>query len=1183
MLKKIIFYTLLIYAILGFVVLPFILKPQILSIVQKESNAKLKIESIYFNPFLFKLNLSGIELSSQENKHLLSLKSLKFDFELYSLFNLSIHVKNFTLEEPTLSVVYQKDKTLNFAHLLKPSPAKAKEESSSEFELPRIILDKIAIVNGVINYEDYTHPTKFDFSFKSMGFELRDIDTDEFNTSSASLRFYSTLGDGGFIDLKNKIIGTAPLKVEGTLDFQASKLYTQWRYMQDELNLEVADGKITLHAEYNVNLDDLNATTIDNLTLSLEKLRVKPKNKHKDVLNLEKLAVSDVTIRPLQHYVHAKKLALSSLDVKVVKSKDGVIDWLEYIKSNSKEVDNNISVKEEGNPVEWDVTLDDLSLEKVTLSFDDKAVKPSVVTTLNEFNLYMQHITLAGEEPLLYQTDMFLNKNLKCSSVGTIKHKVLDIQAYSKCSGIDLVHYRPYIDEIARKSLKTYNIELKKSLVSFDSNMSIKDLNSQTVIDISDANFKLKKFSLDKRSTGEKLVSFDGFTVKGIKLNTESKKVAIKKSILSALNIRTARLKDGSLNIENLVLPYPSKKDDEKKVVKNEKPYSVELKKFEMNYAQIGFNDKLLTPNVKSKIDGIYLSAYDINSEKNSWLRYKLSMRVNEKGHIKTDGSLRHTPLKQKGRFTLDKISLRELTPYIQEKVFVSLSDGYLSMKSKLAYQPSSKKPDLQMRGSLNLEEFFVEDSRDNTSLFAVSNLGLKSFTLEMLPNRMFIDEMDVDAFYVNAIIDEQKVMNFATLTKQSETNESVEIVEVIDENSTESPPAFPVKIMKINVMRGSANFADLSLPIKFQTNIHDLGGVVYAVSNEPGETSYIDILGEVDEYGSTKLKGSINSSNPKSYTDLDFNFRNLELSSYSGYSATFAGYEIDEGKLYLDLGYYILDSELLGKNSIMIKNIKLGKEVSDDTLPLGFVIALLEDSDGVIDIDMPVEGNVDEPDFKYGTLVMKTLGNLIVKAVTSPFRFLGSMMGMDSEELESLDFEPGLIAILPPEREKLDSITKMMIKRPKILLSIAGKYDKDSDRLALQKQKLASLVTQRSKSKNKKESESSTSIEVLEEIYYEQRDDKRLKTLKEELAKKYKENILERAYLIALTKECVAIQSITKETLAALATARVNEIKNYLVNEKMINSTRVKLKEVGVVEESDEKWVKTKLDIEVK
>ena len=138
-------------------------------------------------------------------------------------------------------------------------------------EIPRIMIDNIGIVEGSVSYEDFTQVSKFDFSFHHIGFNLNNIDTNDFNSSDAKLRFYSSLGDGGFVDLKSKIVGFNPFIVKGSLDFEASKLYTQWRYLRDSLNLEVADGKLSLYGEYYFNIDDLNATSIHNAKMSLRR------------------------------------------------------------------------------------------------------------------------------------------------------------------------------------------------------------------------------------------------------------------------------------------------------------------------------------------------------------------------------------------------------------------------------------------------------------------------------------------------------------------------------------------------------------------------------------------------------------------------------------------------------------------------------------------------------------------------------------------------------------------------------------------------------------------------------------------------------------------------------------------------------------------------------------------------
>ena len=1181
MFKKVFISLITIYAILGFILIPYFAKPKIVAIVNQELNAKFELDSIYLNPFVFKLELSGVKLSSVDDKELLYFKSLMVNLNPSSLIYSALHIKSFLIDEPRISLVLDKNKQINLTSILKTSQEK-KEKTNSKTTIPRIIVDSIAVNDGSLNFEDYSKKSPFQFSLDTIGFELKNIDTKDLTTSDAQLRFYTLLSDGGFIDIKNKIVGLDPLVVEGSLDFEASKLYTQWRYIQDSMNLEVADGKLSLYTDYMFNLANLKATTLSNLKMNLNNLRIKPKGDFKDVLTLSSLSLDNATIKPLAQDININTIALESLHIDAKRDSKGIIDWLEFIKSPQADeppVQKKQEIaKEESKP--WNLLIDTISLEKISFDFEDSGVIPKVDTKLNELNIYAKNVTLAGEEPLSYKMNLHINDKLRCNSNGDVIHKVLDAQTYLKCSTIDITDFNPYIDEIAKQNLKVYNVALKNLLLGFDANVTLKDINSTIAIKASDANIVLDKLQINQRDSNKKVFAFNKFSVNDISYDSMSKEIGIDYVGLKYMNLKTAKYKDGSLNLNKLITPKESDSKVKTAPKQKEKAFRIKLKKLQMLAARVSFEDKHFTPSVKSLIDGIYLSVYNIDSKTYSWLDYAFDARINKKGTLKSKGRVRHTPLKQIGKFELNKISLKELTPYVDESAFVAINDGYFSLKSKTAYAKSTKNPDLKVDGFMKLEEFLVNDSRDNTPLASINNLDLKSFSLEMFPNRLYVDSLDIDSFYVNAVIDENKTMNFATLAKKSDSNQSDKKV---DTNTTDKKTAFPMKIMKVNVANGSAKFADLSLPIKFRTNIHDLNGAIYSISNEGGEISYVDIIGEVDKYGSTKLKGSINSSNPKAYTDLGFNFRNLELSSYSGYSATFAGYKIDSGKLYLDLNYNIFDSELLGKNNIMIKKIELGEAVSEDTLPLGFVIALLEDSEGIIDIDMPVEGNVDEPDFKYGALVMKTMGNLVVKAVSSPFRFLGSMMGVDGESLESLDFEAGVATILPPEKEKLDSIAKMMIKRPKISLSLSGTYDETEDTIALQKQKLAALVVQKSADKNIKEDKNSVTIEILEEIYSKYRDDDKLDSIKDSLEEKYEDEKLERAYMIALTKECVGVLPIEKIALESLAHKRVEMIKEYLIQDKNIPATMINSKDIAITTAEDSKWIKTKMEIEVK
>ncbi|RLA72531.1 MAG: hypothetical protein DRG78_23715, partial [Epsilonproteobacteria bacterium] len=771
MFKKILLSLFLLYTIVGFFVLPLVLKPQIVEIANKQINAKLSVEDISINPFIFKVGLSGVKLNSLDGKHLVSFKSLEVDVELYSLFYSALHVKSIKLKKPQISLIYNQDKSFNLTSILKPTEQEEEQKKEESSDGPRIIIDLISLEKGGIDYEDYTTGNKFIFSLNNIGFKLRDIDTNDFETSGGSFRFHTALGESGLIDIRTKITGLKPLKLEGSLDIQERKLYEELEYIKDELGIEVAKGSVVLHAEYDVNADDLNATTIDNVTLSLENLRVKPKDENQDVLNLKSFDVSGVTIKPFLQDVHVDNIALNSLHVKARRDENGNIDWARWFKQKDK-VSSNIDSKKDINITEekapaWNVVLDNISLDKIALDLDDSSVSPMVTTKLNELNINLKDVTLAGEKPFLYNVDLLLNDKFTCRANGDVKHSILEVNSYLTCKDFDVIHYKPYIDQIAQKELKTYNISLTSANVSFDVNASAKAEDEQIITTVNNANFSLDKLAIDKKSTGEKLVGFKSFEIKGVKLNTKTKNVEVKKIALNHFKLNAKKDKDGAINLDGLIEPKDSKKGTVEKVkTKDEKPYLVELKHLNLNSAEVNFSDASIEKKTDSKIDKITLNAYDINSQRKTWLKYDMSLRINNGGTISSKGKVRHTPLKQKGSVKLDKISLKEITPYLQESMYVNLKDGFLSLDSKLSYEKSDKKPDLHVEGGVKIEAIELVDSRDDKTLLTFAKTELKSFNLDLFPSSLYIDEVDLDSFYVDAQIDKNKQMNLSKLSK---------------------------------------------------------------------------------------------------------------------------------------------------------------------------------------------------------------------------------------------------------------------------------------------------------------------------------------------------------------------------------------------------------------------------------
>ena len=212
-------------------------------------------------------------------------------------------------------------------------------------------------------------------------------------------------------------------------------------------------------------------------------------------------------------------------------------------------------------------------------------------------------------------------------------------------------------------------------------------------------------------------------------------------------------------------------------------------------------------------------------------------------------------------------------------------------------------------------------------------------------------------------------------------------------------------------------------------------------------------------------MRGELNPFKPSDNTDLSVVFKNVDMVPASPYSMKFAGYRVAEGKISLDLQYKVREGRLEGANQIVIDRLTLGERFeSPDALklPLQLAIAILKDSDGRIDLGLPVSGNIDDPQFSYGALIWKAIGNLLTKIVTAPFRALGSLLGISGDKLEAIDFDPGSDALMPPEREKLRQVAQLLGQRTQLKLSVPAQYSEAADGAALRAWAVRAEITRR-------------------------------------------------------------------------------------------------------------------------
>ena len=328
---------------------------------------------------------------------------------------------------------------------------------------------------------------------------------------------------------------------------------------------------------------------------------------------------------------------------------------------------------------------------------------------------------------------------------------------------------------------------------------------------------------------------------------------------------------------------------------------------------------------------------------------------------------------------------------------------------------------------------------------------------LEKNNQRFGIQELAITKPVARMSIGEDKFSNFRRLFMK---NDSALVSTVAPKESTQSTvikanplakPSFEVDIKAVKIHQGSLYFSDFSLKPRFQTRIRNLNGSLLGVSNVPGQYATIALDGVVDRRGSMRARGQAAFEDPRRNSDVSITFRNLPLESINPYAMTFAGHRIDDGRIDVDIRYTAKDGQLLGKNHFLIRKIKLGEEVADfqgTRLPIGLAIAVLEDSDGLIDVNIPIKGNVDSPEFSLGHLFWQAVRNVLSSIVTAPFRALASLLG--EEGLDGIYTAPGESVITPPEREKLEKVASLLLKREKARLEFYGTYDPQVDRQEL-------------------------------------------------------------------------------------------------------------------------------------
>ena len=515
----------------------------------------------------------------------------------------------------------------------------------------------------------------------------------------------------------------------------------------------------------------------------------------------------------------------------------------------------------------------------------------------------------------------------------------------------------------------------------------------------------------------------------------------------------------------------------------------IALARFTLDGVNVGFTDHTTITPVRLELTDGFVKLGDLSLDLTRPLPLEAGFAVKQGGRFDASGTLAPAPLQGDLKLKLAGLSLKPFAPYINTIVRLNLNRGTANTSGKLKLAAKAGKPlALAFDGGFSMDKLDITEEESGESFFGWERLASKDLHVGLAPNRMHMAMLRATDPFAKILIHEDGTRNIQKLMRKQPAQpvpsaaaekeddataaaaDDVSQVEVAPVSpppasaSTQTapvkadPPAFPLDIAQLRIENGKLDFADLSLTPKFGTLMHSLSGVINGVSNDPATVAQLELDGKVDEFGSARIRGKVQPFKATEFTDIKLSFHNLQMANLTPYSGKFAGRRIEAGTLSVDLEYKVKQRQLTGENKFVINKIKLGERVEGPNvkhLPLDLAIALLEDSNGIIDLDLPISGSLDDPKFSYGKIIWKAIVNVLTKLVTAPFRALGKLLGVNADKLDGVSFEPGFSTLPPPEQEKLKTLSDAMAKRPALTLSLEPGFDPEADRRALQEQTL--------------------------------------------------------------------------------------------------------------------------------
>ncbi len=608
---------------------------------------------------------------------------------------------------------------------------------------------------------------------------------------------------------------------------------------------------------------------------------------------------------------------------------------------------------------------------------------------------------------------------------------------------------------------------LEDGLLSLETHYKL-NLAKETELLLDNTSVRVAPFAI-KAPDGRPLARLASLEVSETSIDLAKQLVTVGKIRSEKLETWAALEKDGQLDWQKLFASQPAKATpkekaepaaaqpapEEQAAKEPAKPWQVLLKDVQARNYMVHLADRSQKEPVALDVGPLNLDLQNFDSLNQSPFTLKLDTGVGKQGKLQAAGQVNLAPVSARLDVATRDIDLRVAQAYISPFIRLELRSGMLSSDLKVDLK-STEPLAFSITGKAQANQLHTLDTIKNRDFVKWQQVNVDGLSY-VHGDALSIDKVTLLQPYARFIINEDRTTNVDDLLIPQPADKPA---------AAPSKPAAPgtgkelgIRIGQISINDGSANFADLTLTPNFATAVQQLNGQIGTIDNRKPLPAKVDIKGKVDRYAPVTIKGALNPFSPLASLDIATSFKRVELTTLTPYSGKFAGLRIRKGRLNLDLHYLITNGQLKAENKVVIEQLQLGEKVdSPDAvdLPIRLAVALLKDTEGKISIELPVSGDLNNPQFSVMPIVWQTLRNLVLRAAQAPFKLLGGLVsGGGSEDLGNVSFAAGSSDLTPEVQTSLDKLASALKERPELRLEIEGTAAQSSDGPLIAQQRL--------------------------------------------------------------------------------------------------------------------------------